>query len=202
VLAVVIGTLSVIAVQNRANRLLANKNADLQASNSEHNLQRVRALAAEAETRKRAEELQKVSDFQSQMLAQLDPAQAGISLSLDVKQRFEAALDKAGMPEAERPKQLEALTNLWSRVNATDTALALIDKSILKPAALAIDKHVADQPVVNAALRETMGELYNKLGLHTAAKPLIESALATRRRALGKEHPDTLISRCWIGLVL
>jgi hypothetical protein len=83
-------------------------------------------MAAEGETRKRADELQKASSFQSQMLAQVDPAQAGLRLTADVKRRFEAALAKAGVPEAARMEQTEAFASQWSRINATDAASELL----------------------------------------------------------------------------
>jgi len=163
---------------------------------------RDRAVKAEGETKKRADELQHVSDFQAQMLHQVDPASAGLRLSADVKAKFEAALAKAGVPEGERAKQAEAFASQWSRVNATDAALDLIDSTILKPAVAAIDKQFKDQPLVDAALRETLGERYHDLGLYDAAKPLLERSLQTRRGVLGEEHQDTLKSMSHMGAVL
>ena len=129
-----------------------------------------RAETAEGETKKRAGELQQVSDFQAQMLKQVDPAAAGLRLTDDVKARFEASLKKAGLPEAERAREVEAFANHWSRVNATDASLALIDGTILKPAVAAIDKQFKDQPAVDATLRETLAERYHELGLYDAVK--------------------------------
>ena len=201
-LAVVVGTGAVIAVQTRSNRLLSGKNDDLRASNAELDQQRLRALAAEGETRKRADELQKVSDFQSRMLAQVDPAQAGLRLSEEVRSRFEQALAKAGVSKEERPAQIEAFAGQWGRVNATDAALTLIDGTILRPAVAAIDKQFHDQPIVDAALREALAERYIDLGLYDAARKLLERALATRRRVLGAEHRDTLVSAAQMGRLL
>jgi tetratricopeptide (TPR) repeat protein len=160
------------------------------------------AVRAEGETKKRADELQQVSDFQARMLHQVDPAAAGLRLSGDVKARFEAALTKAGVPPAERAKQAEDFASQWSRLNATNAALELIDSTILKPAVAAIDKQFQDQPVVDAALRQTLGDRYDDLGLYDAAKPLLERALETRRRVLGDEHPDTLKSLSQMGALL
>ncbi len=163
---------------------------------------KVRAETAEGETRRRADELQKVSDFQAAMLRQVDPAAAGLRLSADVRARFEAALAKAGVPPAERVAQAEAFASQWGRVNATDAALELIDGAILKPALAAIDRQFRDQPVLDAALRETLAERYIDLGLYDAAGPLLERALETRRLALGAEHPDTLRSLGHMGNLL
>jgi tetratricopeptide (TPR) repeat protein len=160
------------------------------------------AVKAQGEAKKRADELQEVSDFQAQMLHQIDPASAGLRLSGDVKAKFEAALAKAGVPQSERAKQAEVFASQWSRVNATDVALELIDSTILKPAVAAIDRQFKDQPLVDAALRQTLGERYHDLGLYDAAKPLLERALQARRLVLGEEHQDTLISISHMGSLL
>jgi tetratricopeptide (TPR) repeat protein len=163
---------------------------------------KTRAETAEAEAKKRADQLQKASDFQAQMLRQVDPAAAGIRLSTDVKAKFEAALAKAGVPEGKRAEQAEAFASQWSRVNATDAALDLIDGTILQPAVGAIDRQFQDQPALDAALRGTLAERYVDLGLYDAARPLSERVLQTRRRVLGEEHPDTLASISNLGTLL
>ena len=43
-------------------------------------------------------------------------------------------------------------------------------------------------------LRGTIGVTYRKLGLYPQAEPLLEQALAERKRVLGDDHPDTLMS--------
>jgi tetratricopeptide (TPR) repeat protein/predicted Ser/Thr protein kinase len=151
---------------------------------------------------KRADELQQVSDFQANMLRQVDPTQAGKLLTADVLAMFEEAIVKAGVPEGERAGQVEAFTGQWKRVNATDAARELIDRAILKPAVDAIEKQFADQPVVDAALRQALADRYRDLGLYDAARPLQERALATRRRVLGEAHPQTLNSINQMGVLL
>lgn len=156
--------------------------------------QRDRAVAAEAQSRTRAEELRKVSDFQAAMLAQVDPARAGRLLTKEVTEGFERALVEAGVPERARVAQGDAFTAQWSRVNATDAARNLIDVTVLQPAVTAIDTRFADQPAVAAQLRQVLADLYKSLGLYEAAWPLQESALETRRRVLGEEREETLRS--------
>jgi Tfp pilus assembly protein PilF len=158
-------------------------------------------LARDAE-KARADELKQVSDFQEGLLAQIDPATAGVRLTEDVNRRFAAALEKLGVPEAERTPRADAFRQEWLHVNATDAALALIDETILKAAVKAIDEKFEDQPLVDAQLRQALAERYFKLGLYDAAYPLQESAVRTRRRVLGEEHPDTLVSISNKGLLL
>ena len=152
--------------------------------------------------RQRADELEQVSRFQAAMLGQVDPNEAGKLLSDDVRSKFAAALAKAGVPEADRTTQIAAFATQWQRVNATDAARDLIDSTILKPAIAAIDKQFQNQPVVGAALRQTLADRYVDMGLYDAALPLQQSALATRRRMLGEKNSDTLASISKMGELL
>jgi len=161
-----------------------------------------RAVAAEADAHQRADELKQVADFQGQMLAQVDPASAGVKLSENVRARFEASLAKAGVPDDQRPQQIESFANQWSRINATDTALELIDLTILKPAMTAIDQQFADQPAIAATLRHVLAQRYHDLGLSSAALTLQDQALSVRRRVLGEEHPDTLQAILGLGVYM
>ena len=152
------------------------------------------AERAEKSEKSRADELKRVSDFQSQMLGQIDTTKAGVDLMNDVRSRFAAALEKEGVPEAERASRTGAFSQELVRVNATDAAAALIDRTILKPAIQSIGEQFGDQPAVDAQLRHALAELYRSIGLNESAVPLQESTLATRRRVLGEEHPETIQS--------
>ncbi|MEO8160142.1 MAG: tetratricopeptide repeat protein [Arenimonas sp.] len=150
------------------------------------------AFATQARiAQKRAAELEQVSQFQAQMLAQVDPTAAGEGLSADVHAQLAAALKPAG---AQGASQLAAFDALWQQVNPTDLATHLLDESILKPAVSAIDAQFKAQPKVDAALRQVLAARYIDLGLYEAATPLQAAALATRRRELGVDDPATLDS--------
>ncbi len=138
--------------------------------------QRDRAVKAESEAIARADELKLVSDFQAGMLARISPPQAGDELTEDVATKFAEALDAADppIPEAERSAMVETFTSQWSRINATDVARVLIDRTIFIPAIETIDTQFADQPVVDATLRQVLATQYLQLGLLDAALPLQE----------------------------
>ncbi len=161
-----------------------------------------RALKAEAQTKARADELRMVADFQAQMLAQVDPADAGVKLSQNVRERFDAALIKAGIGDEQRPAMVEAFAGQFSRVNATDLSLDVIDSTILQPAVAAIDRQFADQAVVACTLRSALAERYHDLGLDATAVALERQTLAQRRQILGEEHPDTVTTIGNVGVYL
>jgi len=150
----------------------------------------------------RAAELEQVSTFQAAMLAQVDPSLAGQLLSQDVKAKFAKAREKGGAPRDVRDAEVEAFERQWRQVNATDAARALIDSTILKPAVAAIDRQFADQPIVDATLRQALADRYFGMGMYDAALPLMQQALATRRRVLGDDHPETLRSLNSLGFLL
>jgi serine/threonine protein kinase len=165
-------------------------------------LERDAAVAARSETKKRADELQKVSDFQARMLSQVDPGAAGLQLTQDVKAKLAAALAKDGVPEADRAKRVDAFLAEWGRVNATDAARDLIDRTVLKPAVNAVGEQFADQPLVDATLRQVLANRYRELGLYEASHSLQERVLTSRRKLLGDDHRDTLDSMQAMGQLL
>jgi len=71
-------------------------------------------------------------------------------------------------------------------------------RTALDRAAQRIQGKFANEPGVEAAIRNTMGTAYTGLGLYPEAAKQLEAALDLRRRVLGREHPDTL--RCMNNL--
>ncbi len=69
---------------------------------------------------------------------------------------------------------------------------AITAREVLDQGAQRVRGELRGQPRVQAALMGTIGDVYQGLGLYGRAKPLLEESLATRRRALGDEHPETL----------
>lgn len=140
------------------------------------------------------DELQKVSDFQAQMLEQVDPTEAGGLLLDDILARYTESLAKEGVPEPERTERIDAFTAELALVNTADAASSFIDRTILAPAAAAVDEQFADQPVIDATLRQVLADRYESMALFDQALPLQQRALETRRVVLGDNHPSTLLS--------
>jgi serine/threonine protein kinase/Tfp pilus assembly protein PilF len=163
---------------------------------------RDQALQAREAEKRRADELKRVSDFQSRMLGQIDMEVAGADLMTDLQRRFMTALERAGVPQPERERRGATLQSELARVNATDAATVMIDQTILQPAIEAIDAQFKEQPLVDAQLRQSLAHVYESMGLFEAAEPLQRSAMETRRRMLGADHPSTNSSINDMGLLL
>jgi tetratricopeptide (TPR) repeat protein len=65
-----------------------------------------------------------------------------------------------------------------------------------------IAKAFGNQPLVEAAIRHTLGQTYDRLDERSLALRQLERALALRRQVLGSEHPDTLTSMHGMALAL
>lgn len=164
--------------------------------------QRDRAVAAEEQTQKRANELQRVAEYQAQMLQQVDPAEAGAQLMSDLRARHSAALEKSKVPGAERSARTASFGRELQTVNPTDATVTLLDKTVLAPALRTIETQFVNQPLVDASLRTTLGVIYQKLGRPAQALALYQQAYSLRKKILGDEHRETLQVRGGIGNML
>ncbi len=75
-------------------------------------------------------------------------------------------------------------------------------KEMLDKAAAKIDTAFLAQPVVEAALRLTIGNTYRALGKYPGAEPHLRKALSILRRELGNEHPEVASALTNLGALL
>jgi eukaryotic-like serine/threonine-protein kinase len=105
------------------------------------------------------------------------------SAVLIVKQSIRAA--------RERDKAQQVSAFLVELFNVSDPGEArgnaITAREILDKGAQRIERELAKEPEVQATLMNTIGQVYAKLGLYEAARPLYEKALQTRREIFGEE---------------
>lgn len=157
-------------------------------------LREVEATAARAEVQRHADELEIVTRFQQSMLSEIDAVEMGRALYADLRGRVRDALETDGLSPEETEATAAEFDQVLRRTNATDAALKLVDEQVLRRAVKAIESDFTDQPVVRAALQQTIASTYRMIGRYDPAMPLQEAALSTRRAELGDDHPDTLAS--------
>ena len=150
----------------------------------------------------RASDLQKVSDFQARMLGKIDPSSIGKSLSDDVVAKYATALARTHLSAAQRADLASRFGQEWERVNATDAATGLIDRTILRPAVAEVSHEFKTQPLVAASLRQAIADSYSALGMYDQALPLQKLAVHDRQRLLGDEDPRTLDAMEKLGVLL
>jgi tetratricopeptide (TPR) repeat protein len=162
---------------------------------------RIEAIAARTEAEHRKAELERVADFQASMLSGIDPETMGRRLIEDLMTEVEAAMARRGDAATEIQTALRGLDELLRGANATNLAVNSIDRNILERSLSAIERDLADQPLVKARLLQTIAGIYRSLGLLEAARPPQEEGLQIRRLYLGDEHHDTLVSIGNLGLL-
>ncbi|MCP4547702.1 MAG: tetratricopeptide repeat protein [bacterium] len=150
----------------------------------------------------RADELEILTEFQQSMLSDIDVEAMGQALYGDLRSRIREALEAEGLSPEESESAAAGFERMLLKANATDVALNLMDKQVLDRAVRAIGSDFIDQPLVRAALQQTVAETYCRIGRFQPAKPLQESALSTRRAELGDDHQDTLKSIDRMGYLL
>jgi eukaryotic-like serine/threonine-protein kinase len=74
------------------------------------------------------------------------------------------------------------------------TARELLDQGAEK-----VVRELKNQPAVQAKLLDTIGQLYQSIGLYDRAQPLLEEALKLRRQALGDESLDVATTLTHLG---
>src|SRR3970282_1496267 len=90
--------------------------------------------------------------------------------------------------EAEAARQVSDFLVGLFRVSdpAQSQGTSLPARETLDGGAQKTDQALRSQPLLQARLMSAMGRVYDNLGLFDRARPLLESALATRRKLLGE----------------
>jgi serine/threonine protein kinase len=115
-----------------------------------------------------------------------------VAMALQAR-RIAAERDRANREATTAARVSGFLTDLFKVSDPDETrGNSIKAREILDRGIEAIGKDLADEPEVQARLMQTMGKVCANLGLYHQALPIIEQAVATRRRLVGEEHPDTL----------
>jgi len=153
-----------------------------------------RAMEAERDASRLADELQAVVDFQEAQLAQIDPVSMGLGFRQGLIDQRRRTLTRQNASPEEREAALGLLNEQLAGANLTDLARAALDENILVQALAAIDQQFVDQPLVRARLLQALALSARGLGLTERALPAQLEALAIRRAWLGDDDPATIDS--------
>jgi len=103
----------------------------------------------------------------------------------DERDRAQAEADKSTAIQQFLQQTLET-ANPYAGGEREVTILEALDRSLER-----IEKDFADQPIVEADVRETLGATYLNLGQYEKAEPLLRRAVDLRVEHLGPHHADT-----------
>jgi Flp pilus assembly protein TadD len=120
-----------------------------------------------------------------------------------------AARDEARRQAAAATAVRSVLEDVLAQGSATGQAKAgrgvnpdLTVREAMEFTARTVGERFKDQPLTEAEVRQTLGNLYAKLGLFRSALPELERAAAVRRTHLGAANADTLKTLNDLGVVL
>src|SRR5262249_52932893 len=84
---------------------------------------------------------------------------------------------------------------------ATERNPNITVRELLGRAAGAVEKRFVGQPLTEAAIRQTLGTTYWRLGRYAEAQAHLVRSVGLRSTLLGGDHPDTLVSKNDLALV-
>jgi eukaryotic-like serine/threonine-protein kinase len=103
--------------------------------------------------------------------------------------------DRANQEAATAQAVTQSLVAMFEFADPGKTRGNLITtKELLDQGAEKAVRELKNQPIVQAKLLDTIGKLYQSIGLYDRAQPRMEEALKIRRRALGNESLDVATS--------
>ncbi len=150
----------------------------------------------------RADTLERMSSFQSQVLRKLDAYRAGKELLDGLRTQVQQTLQASGGTEADRSATLKLLDEQFVRVNKVALAEGLVERSILEPALKALHATFPDDPAVASELRAAIAGSYSDLGNHEAARTLLREVVKSQRETFGSRDARTAISLKQLGNAL
>ncbi|HEX6812763.1 MAG TPA: tetratricopeptide repeat protein [Planctomycetota bacterium] len=168
------------------NAKLAKEKSELAAAEEKAKEQAQRS-AAEAD--QRVKELAQVIAFQEAQWAELDLEGMGVRL-------------RRSLLESAKGNHRTDLEAGLAGVNFTSLALGMLRENLFDRSLAAVGKGFVEQPLLKARLLNSVAGTLKELGLSELAMAPQTEALEIRRRWLGGEHEDTLISINGMGLLL
>jgi len=162
---------------------------------------RTEAADQRDQAQQRADELQQVSDFQAEQLSAVDAEAMGLAIARMVLEGARASGERAGREAEVLDEEQAELASLLAGTDFTGIALDVLDEQVFEGALKALEGF-EDQPLVQAQLLQTVADTLLELGLLERALEPQEQALEIRRRELGDEHQETLLSINNLGYLL
>ena len=142
----------------------------------------------------RSEQLQQVTEFQSEQLASINAYIRGNSIKDGLQKKIVSSAERRGLGEGATRDAIEHFQDLVEWVDFTGLALDTLDEHLFQRSLEAIELQFASQPQLKAQLMQTVAILMKETGLLNRAMEPQLAAFEVRDRELGKDHQDTLFS--------
>lgn len=161
--------------------------------------ERDRAVAAEADARQRAAEVEQVATFQARQFSGIDIPLAATQLRVDLLEKVRLAATEAKLSAPDVDARVSVTQESIAGADLAGVVLHSFETSVFVPALAAIEKQFAGQPVVRAHLQQTIAQATRELGMLQFAEAPQRAALEARKAALGPKSADTFDSMTQMG---
>ncbi len=123
--------------------------------------------------------------------------------ALAARGRAEQALDESERQRRRTERVTHFLIDLFESPDpARARGTQISARELLDRGAVTARRELAAEPALSAAMLDTMGQVYSKLGAFDLAEPLLVESVALSTRALGSRSPETAASRARLGQLL
>ncbi len=125
------------------------------------------------------------------------------NLAISAQNQSEAARQTAEQARSEAEEVARFLVGLFEVSNPGQArGNSITARELLASGAAKVATDLADQPLTQATMMDTIGRVYRELGLYEQARPLLKQALAQRQELLGPDHPSVAHSLNHLGTLL
>ncbi len=139
----------------------------------------------------RQKQLETVTEFQESLLRDINVVEMGEQL----KQAYQEGLDTALSDSKEVNESSEqAIRKLTDNLNYTSLAVRTLKESVLQHYLDSIRSRFAAEPALQTQLLQRLAQTMHELGLHNEAEDVLRETLEIRRRVLGNDHEETLLT--------
>jgi non-specific serine/threonine protein kinase/serine/threonine-protein kinase len=130
-------------------------------------------------------------------------AQAALAQAEEAMAKEKAAREREAQERAHAQTASEFLSTMFAsidpeRAQGRDVTV----REVIDDAASKVGEKFRDEPVVEASLRETLGETYYGLARYAEAREQLTRSLALRKKELGERHKETLTTLHNLGATL
>jgi serine/threonine protein kinase/tetratricopeptide (TPR) repeat protein len=117
---------------------------------------------------------------------------AGVAITMTAQAaRIARERDRANLAAATAEAATQSLVSVFEFADpGKSRGNPITAKELLDQGAEKVMRELKDQPAVQARLMDTIGGLYQSIGVQDRAQLLLEEALKLRRQTLGAEHAD------------
>jgi len=164
--------------------------------------EREAAVDAQIDAERARDDLSVVANFQAAMIESINPEVMGINLIASLREHVRAGLRETGRDDTAIEQAMADLSGIAATINETDFARDVVDRNILQRAAAMAEEEFADQPLIEATIRATIGRTYFAIGRADLAEPHTRRARDLRREHLGENAPETFTTGNDLALVL